>query len=342
MSPDSSLPDDEMLSSFLDGELAAPDRTLLDARLAGEPALHARLEELRQASRLAAAPVDSLTGTERDRLIRNALAAAAPSVPDLATARARRHQRRQRVFTAAAAAAVVMLAVPLFQAIRSNGDGSDEATTAADFETPADDTAGDESDGFDALDAAETMEDSGNDGESDDSAEMRAEEAEEPATEDFDEGANDSTEAGQAPATTAVGTVFDGFEPDAGFDPLPDDLGPRSDLTAALDAARGAWAGPLGDPVDAAPDDTTDESDTTARERATAFLDGFGGCGELVDVLAGDGFDAPAIAVDYTSTVVDGQPFTIGLLLLADDSGVLIAIDTNTCIVLDREALAAP
>lgn len=113
---------DELASAYLDGEVSADER----ARVEGDPALLARVDELRTArDALAAAPVEAPPAATRDAAIRAALGATV--VVDLARERAR---RRLRTLSVAAAALVAVAAVGLL--VRAAGDsGQDTATTAA-------------------------------------------------------------------------------------------------------------------------------------------------------------------------------------------------------------------
>ena len=134
--------DDEVVSAVLDGE-ASPDE---DARVAGDPALRARLGELRAVAERVAAPVTPHASL--DDLLDSALAVADTGSPSRSTPtsaspsnlaagvldleRARRtRERRHRLLAVAAVVAAVALAVPLLGSLRS-GD-TDSSETAGRF-----------------------------------------------------------------------------------------------------------------------------------------------------------------------------------------------------------------
>ena len=104
---DSLGPDDGPLTAYLDGELDAETRAALDRRLAAEPALKARLDELARGARpfgpaydalLAAAPTERLSAMLSEAAAGRAAAARSPA------------RRRMRGVWAAAAAVVIFVA----------------------------------------------------------------------------------------------------------------------------------------------------------------------------------------------------------------------------------------
>src|SRR4051794_14710743 len=91
---------DELASAYLDDEVTDDER----ARVEADPALRARVEELRSGrDRLAAAAVDGVSSAAREAAIHAALRAS-PLV-DLAAERSR---RRMRIATIAAAIVLVL------------------------------------------------------------------------------------------------------------------------------------------------------------------------------------------------------------------------------------------
>lgn len=68
------LPDDALLTAYLDGELAAEDRMALDARLRQEPLLAARLERLHEGGEGIAPALALLAGTAPEARLRAMLA----------------------------------------------------------------------------------------------------------------------------------------------------------------------------------------------------------------------------------------------------------------------------
>lgn len=125
--------DDELLSAHLDGELAPDEATRLEARLAAEPALRARLGALRAAAATVGTGVPAPSPVARERAVAEAMWAAGQAGGDAPAARVvdigeRRRRRALVAMSAAAVVLVVALAVPL---LRSGGDGEDAGTMAA-------------------------------------------------------------------------------------------------------------------------------------------------------------------------------------------------------------------
>jgi len=142
---DVSPADDELLSSYLDGE-ATPDEV---ARIESDPTLPARVEELRAARDLIATPVTPLAAGEIDALIESALDASAttPVVTGIEQARQRRSDRVRTVVAVAAGVLLLAIAVPVLGSIGGDSDDADTASVALDGgDTAADDDAA--ADGF--------------------------------------------------------------------------------------------------------------------------------------------------------------------------------------------------
>jgi hypothetical protein len=121
---------DELASAYLDGELDEAERAVVQ----GDPALLARVEELRAASEAVAAPTAPLPSDRSDDLVANALRAGA--VPA-----ARRPSWRSRLpspATAAAAVLVVLLAgltIVFFAQLGDGGNDAADETSAGDSGT---------------------------------------------------------------------------------------------------------------------------------------------------------------------------------------------------------------
>jgi anti-sigma factor RsiW len=114
-----SEPTDDVLSAYLDDELAPDERDRLSARLDADPVLHAQLDEVaevRSLVRSLAAPVppagfvDELLAVPADDLP-DAGAGSAAAVVDLAESRARRRRGSRFAALVAVAAAAVALVV---------------------------------------------------------------------------------------------------------------------------------------------------------------------------------------------------------------------------------------
>jgi hypothetical protein len=129
---------DELASAYLDGE-ATPEET---ARVEADPALTARVAELRAVARAVADPATPPDDQARDQAIERAMAAfddVARGTPvDLAAERRRRSRTRLWVASVAAAVLVALVAVPLLA--RTMGDGgTDTASQTADEDAVASD-----------------------------------------------------------------------------------------------------------------------------------------------------------------------------------------------------------
>ncbi len=109
------LRDDEMLTAFLDGELAPAEQHALTARLAAEPALGARLDRFAAAGTGVGAAMDGLIGAAPqpalDAILQRALASVPAAVPPKAAPPRRRLDFSWRPRVLAAAAAVIAVAI---------------------------------------------------------------------------------------------------------------------------------------------------------------------------------------------------------------------------------------
>ena len=129
---------DELASAYLDGATTDEETALVEA----DPALLARVEELRRVRDLVAAAVPPPSAEAREAAIAAALAAATGSTPEDAAdatppAAVRPLPRRQtggtwvRVVAAAAAVLAVLALVPVLAGL-GDDDGDDEMATASD------------------------------------------------------------------------------------------------------------------------------------------------------------------------------------------------------------------
>ena len=153
--------DDELISSYIDGEATLDEVT----RIQADPELLARVQEFEAAAELLSTPVTPLPQSDVDRLIDNALWQSTTSdrITDLSAVRASRIFQPQRLVTIAAT--LVLLAGVVGALIALNSDSVDEmsASTSADSSEMADDYFGDDgddmADGGDMADSAEEMAD---------------------------------------------------------------------------------------------------------------------------------------------------------------------------------------
>ncbi len=138
--------DDELVSAYLDGEASAVER----ARVEGDPALLARVEELRAVMGAISAPVAPPDERAREAAIERALAehpavgpgrsaaGGSPAVVIDFTADAARRNRRRTLLVAAAAALLVLMGLPLLLRERTSTQTASEAPTSAPSEAAPD------------------------------------------------------------------------------------------------------------------------------------------------------------------------------------------------------------
>ncbi len=212
--------DDELISSYIDGE-ATLDEV---ARIQADPELRARIQEFEAAKDLLSTPVTPLPESDVDRLIDNALWQSTTSdrITDLSAVRAMRRFNPQRLATIAAT--LVLLAGVVGALIVLNNSGTDDemsAETSADSAAMDDDYVGDDGDDGDDSAMADSLDDMADDGDmaesDDDMAEAMpesdmAESDDGDMAEDGDDMAepNDSEQSvadDQTAATTTVATV---------------------------------------------------------------------------------------------------------------------------------------
>lgn len=292
---DPTSPDDEIASSYLDGEATLDEL----ARFEAESALHARAEELRAAKELVATPVEPLPPHRIDRILDAALDAGATSddVIDLRAAAIRRQQVRQRLVTVAAAVLVIALAVPvLFALDRATDDGDD----GQDFATEADESDGDD------REPGEVDGDGDGDAVALGLAEADVDTA--PAAADPDNGGGDADMAadGEAVGPGARGIMR--------AEILPDDLG-AGDEFAVIDAVSTAWSEYLARP---------DVGPTPADFEELAEL--YPCVQEILDRAGG-----PAVTGDFGLATFDGEPVTIAVVDVDGESAALLTAPHGTC-----------
>lgn len=221
---DDRLPDDELVSAYLDGEVGDDERR----RVESDPVLRARARELRAAAEAVASPVTTLDEVTARRLVDAALAAAAGEPPVGAAPTA---SRRRRPLAWAGAAAAVVVGLVLVSVLPDGGTGGDLALT---------DRADDEVTTLDAepeVGAAPEALDGGADAAGDDAADA-TEAAPDMAT---DEAADDAGAAGVGDGSDASVEEDAAEEEGDGGAPAeaaPLDLGDQPDVDALADAAR--------------------------------------------------------------------------------------------------------
>lgn len=337
--------DDELLSSFIDGELTGDDATRLDGRLAAEPALRARLDDLRAAASLAATPVAPLDRATGDSLIAGALAASAtsPAVTDLGAARATRQRRwGGRVAAVAATVLLVGVAIPVLSNVSDSdddtaGDSGDASADMATDDAGADDGGGDDmadDDSFEAL--ADDGADMAGSAEAADGQGGDAENATD-TTDDSDTGADDGDDMGDDTAddTDAVAAAggLTSFTAAFGLDALADELGSFAAEGDLLTAVADGYAVHRDDRDDGDTNDSPDDSAAieVARTAVFAQLDIAGCSDEILELEE----SLRPVAADYATADVDGSPRAVLLYALEDDEAQAFVVDLDSCAVAD-------
>lgn len=337
---DFSASDDELLSSFIDGDLTADERARLEARLAAEPEMQARLAQLRGAAALTATPVPPLDTAHGDSLIAAAIAAGSttPDVTDLAAARAAR-TRRWGVRIATAAAGVLLLAVALPNLV-DRGDSDDDFAGAGDAEATAEIAAADSSRNGAADDGGD---DGGGGSEFDAQTEDGAAGADEseladaPEADGAGDGTTDDVGATMAPGTESLKSFAFryGIEPFAdGFTDYPTTDALRNEIVDRYDAVA---ASILGDGTETNEGSQDDAANLDDERRERLLTVGLGDCvAEIGDLEAAL---APILAVDDATATVNGAPVAILLYALADGRVVAHVVDASDCTVIESVEL---
>jgi len=339
---DRPLPDDELLSSYLDGELAVDEVAQVDARLASDPSFAEHLDALRAAETLTATAVTPLDAGDADRMIATALAASATAsnVTDLAAASAQRKVWPARLATVAAGVIALALAVPALRAIDTGSDSDDagSADTSSDdsfdggsFDNGDDTTAADVAMQESAPNDAAEGDMPANDMADDDMAAMT------------DDALGGDGEATFDPRVSALLTSTAFYSLDGTFDPLPAEIGDFDDIGALSDALSIQWSAFRLDEEPASSTTTTTaelEDDFTFDEVSGRALEnlnavGLGNCPSVLETLVERFGDDPVLALDYATATVAGDPVTVGLFEMPDGRATVVVIDQATCSVRD-------
>ena len=302
---DISPSDDELVSSYLDHE-ATPGEV---ARVEGDPRLMARVKEMRATIAFVATP-PPLPEAALDRIRATAVAAvgsetSASTAPvvDMATARIKRLERRNRVLAVAAA---VLLFGGLIGGIGFLGTSEgDDSAGAGSSEGSSDDSDGDESSFGTMTDSNDSASDVGTD----------AQEAELTAEVDMESGADESADDSSDSALTEGDEAAIRLQKNSSFDPLPDNLGvyaSAEELAAAVETMVNEMT------VD---DDEAEDAPAKFRPLTTCEK-------TLAVALAGD----MAFEFDTAEAVFEATVYTIvvGRLFDTADSVGRIA-PSNTC-----------
>ncbi len=306
--------DDELVSSYLDGE-ATPSEI---ERVESSPQLMARLGEFRRSASLMAAPVTPLASPDIDSLIESALESSHTSgnVVDLAAATQRRWWQQPRVLAAAAAVALLALAVPALRSISESDSSADSAAAPTGLAQDGD---------AEISEAATTT--------------AAAEAPLAPLGDDSLDSAGGSTsdslqsEADAPTATTAAANAttadFDYRLPltDPAFDPLPEELLPTTDLTSLGTQISSLLA--EFSSAESLPAADSDGGRVVLDQISPACTQ------QMVDVLFPGSNVANAdlgmVLADYATVLVDGNEFIVAVVRIEDEIPTVLAADTLTC-----------
>jgi len=303
-------PDDELISSYLDGE-ATPDQV---ARVEASPELVARSSDLRAAIRLTATPVSSPDGNMIDEMIAGALNAGGvpDNITDLATARRRSVPKAVLV---AAAVVLVALSIPAIKLVSGSSTGSYSASAP---------TAGAES-------ATGVAADSLGGGDS------APKELELSATTTVAAATTAAPALNFAPADLAESTGVDetGLSPDAVrlaipglppfdktiFDPLPAVLAPVSDLTSLEVILTGALSN-TPQPASEAPAPSSPIDPLLCSDSIATFLES--------NPIGVELATSNAVA-DFAQVEIGGAVHWLSLIRLSPTRAVALVINATTC-----------
>lgn len=298
--------DDEMISSYLDGE-ATPAEI---ARIEASPQLVARASDLRAAIAFAAAPVDSLDVDIVDNMLAAALDAGElpDNVTDLATARPR---ALPKAILVAAAVVLVALAIPAVR-LMNRSSGSSYSASAPTIAADSDGGAVTESLGADEARNKEL------------SPAATTTAAATTAAPSLDFAPADLADpSGVAPATARL--VIPGlpvFDP-ATFDPLPEVLAPVTDLAALQIVLNRAFT------------DQTIPAPAVSADSGVVGFDPTACAGSVADFLAsnaiGAELTAPTAVADFARVSVGGAVHWLGLVRLSPTRAIALVVDVATC-----------
>lgn len=311
---DISPSDDELVSSYLDNEVTPGEV----ARVEGDPRLMARVREMRAAIAFVATP-PPLPEAALDRIRATAVAAvgsetSASTAPvvDMATARVKRLERRNRILAVAAA---VLLFGGLIGGIGFLGTGEGDDSADAGFSDGGSDDSDGEESSFSTM--TDSNDSTSNDSTSNDSASTagtEAAEAEMTAGVDMDSDADESADDSSDSAATEEDAPASRLQKNSSFDPLPDNLGVYTsveELAVAVETMVNEMA--VGDEAEDAP--AKFQPLTTCEET-------------LAVALAGD----VAFEFDTAEAVFDATVYTIVVGRLFDTAESVGRIaPSNTC-----------
>ncbi len=305
-------PDDEAVSSLLDGE-ATPEEA---ERVAGSPELSARLDEFRSVAGLVGAPV-TVPGEDLDRIRSAAVARAMAdnertaaddeqgAVVDLAAAAERRRGRLRAGARVVSAAAALVAAAGLgygLAGIGDSDDGFEDIALEAALDA-ADETAGDVDDSasFDDEESTDVADMAADLADSDDAAQDDAAEGAVAQDDAGTDGTSSGDSAQDEPASGDSGVqaaVPPAQALGSGFDPLPDRLDPVSNLEALTTALQ-------------------DRLDEYSAEPYGAALQS-----ECEALLVDTALAGGAVAADSARVLVDGASYAVVVARHGDPAAI--------------------
>ncbi len=300
---DLSHTDNELVSSFLDGEATAAEAD----RVTADPALLVRANQLRAASEFVSSPV-SVPATELDQLRARAIAGVDTNVIGFKTPGERRHERMRWFGRVATSAAVLLVVGGLGFAIANRGSGNDNIkadhsasetpTAAVSAETgPASAVSGDTAEAHSAdINDAPEKPDAPMDADSDPSvprgqngptsAESRtSQQSDDPPKETHDTQPN-PTSTNPALSVSQADNSFDPLT--TSFDPFGSSLDPVTGLDDLTTVVRRLLIEP--------PVFDSDHDDESVR---------------CIAALLEESIQQGAAQVDSTYVLVNGQPFIV-------------------------------
>ena len=316
--------DDELISSYIDGE-ATLDEV---ARIQADPELLARVQEFEAAKELLSSPVPPLPESDVDRLIDNALWQSTTSdrITDLSAVRAMRRFSPQRLATIAATLVLLAGVVGALIALNNSGTGDEIASTSADSSATADDYVGD--DGDDMAESPEEMADDGDMAEDgDDMADAMpesdmAESDESDMAEPDDSG--QSVADDQTAATTTVATV----DSRRSYRLLTLEIAESYEtLDELIVHTTNQWRELVDAGATLVPQVIEEQgiaeqalADVPCGQRLHAYID-------TLDHIAGSG------GISVGETTIAGAPLTVVVVELSIDTAVLLTADEPDCAV---------
>ena len=319
--------DDELISSYIDGE-ATLDEV---ARIQADPELRARIQEFETARDLLSTPVTPLPESDVDRLIDNALwhSTTSDRITDLSAVRAMRSFNPQRLATIAATLVLLAGVVGALIALNNSGTGDEMSATTADSAEMADDFLSDDGDDM-AEDMAASEDDMADDGDMAESGDDMAEAMPESdmAEDDSDMAEPDDSEQSVADDPTASTTTVAAADLRRTYSLLNIEIAESYEsLDELIVQTTSQWrelvdAGATLVPQVIEEQEIAEQAlaDVPCGQRLHASID-------TLDHSAGSG------GISVGETTIAGAPLTVVVVGLSIDTAVLLTASEPTCTV---------